>query len=137
MRETCNYLTSEIIKLNKVAPVLRDTLPVSHIYPKHDFVQEWTDVNLKWNESEYGMVKDIRMPPSNLWKPDILMYNRWGWVTYHKFIILFPFPVISASESFDGTYQTNVVVTSTGTCTYIPPGIFKSSCQIGIYALLL
>ena len=133
----CNYLTSEIIKSNKVAPVLRDTLPVSHIYPKHDFVQEWTDVNLKWNESEYGMVKDIRMPPSNLWKPDILMYNRWVWITYHKFIILFLFPDISASESFDGTYQTNVVVTSTGTCTYIPPGIFKSSCQIGIYALLL
>ena len=39
-------------------------------------LQEWTDVNLKWNESEYGMVKDIRMPPSSLWKPDILMYNR-------------------------------------------------------------
>ena len=38
----------------------------------------------------------------------------------------------SASESFDGTYQTNVVVTSSGTCTYIPPGIFKSSCQIDI-----
>ena len=37
----------------------------------------------------------------------------------------------SASEAFDGTYQTNVVVTSAGTCTYIPPGIFKSSCQIG------
>merc|ERR1719336_1012349 len=74
---------------------------------------EWTDVNLKWNESEYGMVKDIRMPPGNLWKPDILMYN-------------------SASEAFDGTFPTNVVVTSDGTCTYIPPGIFKSSCQIDI-----
>lgn len=74
---------------------------------------EWTDVNLKWNESEYGNVRDIRMPPNTLWKPDILMYN-------------------SASEAFDGTYQTNVVVTSSGTCTYIPPGIFKSSCQIDI-----
>merc|ERR1711953_1059858 len=38
----------------------------------------------------------------------------------------------SASEAFDGTYQTNVVVTSGGHCTYIPPGIFKSSCQIDI-----
>ena len=28
----------------------------------------------------------------------------------------------SASEAFDGTYQTNVVVTSEGQCTYIPPG---------------
>ena len=24
------------------------------------------------------MVKDIRMPPGNLWKPDILMYNRYS-----------------------------------------------------------
>ena len=38
--------------------------------------QEWTDANMKWNESEYNNVKDIRIPPSQLWKPDILMYNR-------------------------------------------------------------
>ena len=34
------------------------------------------DVNLAWNESEYGNVQDVRIPPSSLWKPDILMYNR-------------------------------------------------------------
>ena len=38
----------------------------------------------------------------------------------------------SASESFDSTYPTNVVVTSEGLCTYIPPGMFKSSCPIDI-----
>jgi len=74
---------------------------------------EWTDNNLRWNESEYGNVKDIRVPPSQIWAPDILMYN-------------------SASESFDSTYATNVVVTNDGLCTYIPPGIFKSSCPIDI-----
>jgi hypothetical protein len=41
-------------------------------------------------------------------------------------------PLLSASESFDGTYPTNVVVKSDGTCTYIPPGIFKSSCKVDI-----
>jgi len=74
---------------------------------------EWNDVNLAWNETEYGNVEDVRIPPSSLWKPDILMYN-------------------SASEAFDGTYPTNVVVTSTGSCTYIPPGIFMSTCKIDI-----
>lgn len=74
---------------------------------------EWEDANMRWNESEYGNVKDIRVPPGQLWKPDILMYN-------------------SASEAFDGTYPTNVVVTSGGLCTYIPPGIFLSSCPIDI-----
>ena len=42
----------------------------------HVYLQEWTDANLRWNSSEYGNVEDIRMPPSVLWKPDILMYNR-------------------------------------------------------------
>ena len=38
----------------------------------------------------------------------------------------------SADEAFDGTYHTNVVVTHEGQCTYIPPGIFKSTCKIDI-----
>jgi len=38
----------------------------------------------------------------------------------------------SADEAFDGTYPTNVVVTNEGGCTYIPPGIFKSTCKIDI-----
>lgn len=40
--------------------------------------------------------------------------------------------LFSASEAFDGTYPTNVVVTSAGGCSYIPPGIFKSTCKIDI-----
>ncbi|XP_023241909.1 neuronal acetylcholine receptor subunit alpha-7-like isoform X3 [Centruroides sculpturatus] len=74
---------------------------------------EWVDINLRWNASEYGGVKDLRIPPSRLWKPDVLMYN-------------------SADEKIDGTYPTNVVVRNNGSCTYIPPGIFKSTCKIDI-----
>ena len=40
--------------------------------------------------------------------------------------------IFSADEKFDGTFPTNVIVTDTGSCTYIPPGIFKSTCQIDI-----
>ena len=40
------------------------------------YLQEWTDSNMRWNVSEYNNVKDIRVPPATLWKPDILMYNR-------------------------------------------------------------
>ncbi len=43
-----------------------------------------------------------------------------------------PPDLFSADEAFDGTYPTNVVVTSNGSCTYIPPGIFKSTCKIDI-----
>ncbi|XP_076621020.1 nicotinic acetylcholine receptor alpha7 subunit isoform X2 [Colletes latitarsis] len=74
---------------------------------------EWNDVNMRWNTSEYGGVRDLRIPPHRLWKPDVLMYN-------------------SADEGFDGTYATNVVVKNNGTCLYVPPGIFKSTCKIDI-----
>ncbi|XP_043282936.1 acetylcholine receptor subunit alpha-type acr-16 isoform X1 [Venturia canescens] len=74
---------------------------------------EWNDYNLQWNETEYGGIKGLRITPNRLWKPDVLMYN-------------------SADEGFDGTYQTNVVVTHNGSCLYVPPGIFKSTCKIDI-----
>ncbi|KAI5744958.1 hypothetical protein M8J76_006960 [Diaphorina citri] len=77
------------------------------------YVREWNDVNLRWNSSEYGGIKDLRIPPHRIWKPDVLMYN-------------------SADEGFDSTYPTNVVVRSNGSCVYIPPGIFKSTCKIDI-----
>ncbi|XP_062709117.1 neuronal acetylcholine receptor subunit alpha-9-II-like [Aedes albopictus] len=37
-----------------------------------------------------------------------------------------------ADEGFDGTYPTNVVVRNNGSCLYVPPGIFKSTCKIDI-----
>lgn len=40
--------------------------------------------------------------------------------------------IFSADEGFDGTYATNVVVNSNGSCVFIPPGIFKSTCKIDI-----
>ena len=43
-----------------------------------------------------------------------------------------PLLLLSADEAFDGTYPVNVVVYSSGDCTYIPPGIFKSTCKIDI-----
>eukprot|EP00094_Tigriopus_californicus_P008126 TCALIF_07822-PA protein Name:"Similar to CHRNA7 Neuronal acetylcholine receptor subunit alpha-7 (Gallus gallus)" AED:0.17 eAED:0.18 QI:105/0.4/0.45/1/0.5/0.63/11/2162/492 len=39
---------------------------------------------------------------------------------------------MAADERFDGTFQTNVVVSHDGGCLYIPPGIFKSTCKIDI-----
>ena len=44
------------------------------------------DVNLAWNASEYGNVQDVRIPPSSLWKPDILMYNRLVTPISHKYL---------------------------------------------------
>ncbi|XP_037081941.1 neuronal acetylcholine receptor subunit alpha-7-like [Pollicipes pollicipes] len=74
---------------------------------------EWNDVNLRWNKSDFGNVQDLRIPPHRIWKPDVLLYN-------------------SADEKFDGTFPTNVVLKNNGSCLYVPPGIFKSTCKIDI-----
>ena len=42
----------------------------------------------------------------------------------------------SADERFDGTYQTNIVVSSDGSMLYVPPGIFKSTCKVATLILL-
>ncbi|ELT87200.1 hypothetical protein CAPTEDRAFT_221893 [Capitella teleta] len=73
----------------------------------------WHDYNMEWNETEYGGIKSIRIPPHLMWKPDILMYN-------------------SADEDIDSTYPTNVVVSSDGNCLWVPPGLFLSTCKIDI-----
>ncbi|XP_014675203.1 PREDICTED: neuronal acetylcholine receptor subunit alpha-7-like, partial [Priapulus caudatus] len=74
---------------------------------------DWNDANLRWPPEEYGGIMDLRIPPHRIWKPDVLLYN-------------------SADERFDSTYPTNVVVSHDGNCSYLPPGIFKSTCKINI-----
>ncbi|KAF6024543.1 hypothetical protein EB796_017147 [Bugula neritina] len=37
----------------------------------------WNDYKLVWNVSEYGNINEIRLPQKLIWKPDILMYNRY------------------------------------------------------------
>jgi hypothetical protein len=49
-----------------------------------------------------------------------------------NYLILFQLSLSSADEGFDGTYPTNVVVRNNGSCLYVPPGIFKSTCKIDI-----
>ena len=52
---------------------------------------------------------------------------------HNKTISVKIYPILSsADEKFDGSYPTNVIVSSSGLCTYLPPGIFKSTCSIDI-----
>uniref|UniRef100_A0A3P9LKQ0 Neuronal acetylcholine receptor subunit alpha-7 n=1 Tax=Oryzias latipes TaxID=8090 RepID=A0A3P9LKQ0_ORYLA len=73
----------------------------------------WNDHYLQWNSSDYPGVTNVRFPDHLIWKPDILLYN-------------------SADERFDATFHTNILVNSSGTCSYLPPGIFKSTCYIDV-----
>ncbi|TMS13267.1 neuronal acetylcholine receptor subunit alpha-7 [Larimichthys crocea] len=73
----------------------------------------WNDCYLRWNTLDYPDVHNVRFPEHLIWKPDILLYN-------------------SADERFDATFHTNILVDSGGNCSYIPPGIFKSTCYIDV-----
>ncbi|XP_053741537.1 neuronal acetylcholine receptor subunit alpha-7 [Synchiropus splendidus] len=73
----------------------------------------WKDYYLQWNTTEYPGVSHVRFPDSQIWRPDILLYN-------------------SADERFDASFHTNILVNSSGHCQYLPPGIFKSTCYIDV-----
>ncbi|KAL4622741.1 neuronal acetylcholine receptor subunit alpha-7-like [Arapaima gigas] len=73
----------------------------------------WTDFYLQWNTTEYPGVTSVCFPDSQIWKPDILLYN-------------------SANEKFDATFRTNILVNSSGHCQYLPSGIFKSTCYVDV-----
>lgn len=40
-------------------------------------IQDWYDYHLTWNPADYNNVTDVRFPVGKIWKPDILLYNRY------------------------------------------------------------
>ncbi|CAD5210094.1 unnamed protein product [Bursaphelenchus xylophilus] len=74
---------------------------------------KWHDVYLTWDPSEYGNIKEVRLPINNIWKPDVLLYN-------------------SVDQRFDAMWPVNAIVTFTGNVTWIPPAIVKSTCRIDV-----
>ena len=39
-------------------------------------VQYWFDYKLKWNPADYGGVDMLNIPSENIWRPDIVLYNK-------------------------------------------------------------
>ena len=37
----------------------------------------WVDKMLQWNPDDYGGVDHVRLPTSQIWTPDITLYNRY------------------------------------------------------------
>ena len=38
---------------------------------------EWTDAYLRWDPDAYGGLDAIRIPSSLVWRPDIVLYNKY------------------------------------------------------------
>jgi len=39
--------------------------------------QEWIDHYLRWNVEDYGGVDRLYIPAEEIWKPDIVLYNKY------------------------------------------------------------
>ncbi|XP_056294235.1 acetylcholine receptor subunit alpha-like [Pseudoliparis swirei] len=73
--------------------------------------QQWKDVNLQWNPMDYSGIKKIRIPSTDIWRPDLVLYNN-------------------ADGDFAIVHETKVLLEYTGMITWNPPAIFKSYCEI-------
>uniref|UniRef100_A0A671TC81 Cholinergic receptor, nicotinic, alpha 1 (muscle) n=1 Tax=Sinocyclocheilus anshuiensis TaxID=1608454 RepID=A0A671TC81_9TELE len=73
--------------------------------------QQWKDVNLQWNPDDYGGIRKIRIPSTDIWKPDLVLYNN-------------------ADGDFAIVHETKVLLEHTGMITWTPPAIFKSYYEI-------
>jgi len=71
---------------------------------------KWDDPFLSWNEDEYGGVQDVRLETEDIWLPDIECYNQ---------VKLEPL-----------RRRDSVVVTSSGSVTWIPSYLLTSTCKI-------
>ncbi|MEQ2230052.1 hypothetical protein ILYODFUR_025239, partial [Ilyodon furcidens] len=73
----------------------------------------WTDYRLSWNASEFDGIEMLRLPPSMVWLPEIVLENN-------------------NDAQFQVAYYSNVLVDPTGLCYWLPPAIFRSSCSINV-----
>ncbi|CAD5124154.1 DgyrCDS12454 [Dimorphilus gyrociliatus] len=70
----------------------------------------WLDEILRWNPSEFGNISNIRLPAPKIWTPDIVLYNN--------------------ADTQEKQHLESVTVAHFGLVRWIPPAIYKSSCQI-------
>ncbi|XP_013421864.1 acetylcholine receptor subunit alpha-like isoform X2 [Lingula anatina] len=73
----------------------------------------WRDAHLVWDPKKYGGIRELPIPVTDIWKPDIVLYNN-----------------------ADGNYQITIMTKATmdcnGTIKWTPPAIYKSYCPINV-----
>ncbi|KAK5599615.1 hypothetical protein CRENBAI_018412 [Crenichthys baileyi] len=95
---------SNLISLKEVDETLLTNVWIDHA---------WTDYRLSWNASEFDGIEMLRLPPSMVWLPEIVLENN-------------------NDAQFQVAYYSNVLVDPTGLCYWLPPAIFRSSCSINV-----
>ncbi|CAL8090028.1 unnamed protein product [Calicophoron daubneyi] len=76
-------------------------------------VYRWNDALLRWNSSHYEGIKVLRILPSQIWTPDIRLYNL-------------------ADERLDEYREGGLLVYDDGSILWLQQVLFKSTCQVEI-----
>ncbi len=66
-----------------------------------------------WDPKEYGNITQIQTMSTNIWLPDLMLYN-------------------SADELFDKNSNCLLLVSHDGSIRYLPPSFFSAFCEIKI-----
>ncbi|XP_078316181.1 neuronal acetylcholine receptor subunit alpha-9-like isoform X4 [Crassostrea virginica] len=75
--------------------------------------QSWMDEKLIWNPSDYNNLTVLRIPCTNIWLPDIVLYN--------------------SAEDYTGGYMEALAMVSFDGTVFWPPIVkFRSTCEIDI-----
>ncbi|XP_043217875.1 neuronal acetylcholine receptor subunit alpha-10-like [Amphibalanus amphitrite] len=75
--------------------------------------QEWTDELLTWDPSQFGNMKELRVPCEKIWLPDIVLYNN-------------------ADDYTRGYMNSKAMVHHNGRVFWPPPTKFRSTCAVDV-----
>ena len=79
LQDEVNQIVTSNVRLKQVryGPlVLSVAEPDEQSFKDVHFPQRWTDVNLNWNPDDYSGIKKIRVPSRDIWRPDLVLYNK-------------------------------------------------------------
>ncbi|ELT98093.1 hypothetical protein CAPTEDRAFT_128526, partial [Capitella teleta] len=72
----------------------------------------WVDEYLTWNPEDHGNITSLKLPPENIWIPDIMLYNTANTETFSR--------------------RALAVVDSDGGVSWYPHRIFHSACSVDV-----
>ncbi|XP_035670846.1 neuronal acetylcholine receptor subunit alpha-10-like [Branchiostoma floridae] len=98
------------IALGQIIDVIsKDRVMITNLWVR----QYWRDEYLVWDPSNHGDLRAIRIPSEQIWRPDIVLYNR-----QLEEDVVIP--------------DTNAAVTYEGDVTWLYPITLKSSCILNV-----
>ncbi|CAF3033304.1 unnamed protein product [Rotaria sp. Silwood2] len=93
---------------------------IINVYEKEQIVKvnvwlqlRWYDYQMKWNPDRFGRLDSIRVPPEQVWTPDLVLFNN-------------------GDGNYEASYKSNTVISSDGHIQWIPPAIYKLTCTINV-----